>query len=108
MHISSLLYSLYCEQSRLEESSKKQTDLQQALDAAEQEAKKEKTKIKMLKTEWKREREQMKGEILQLREKLRHNSELTEETEGKLKVGICHVLLSFPLSDFFKNFFAFF
>ncbi|XP_059185792.1 calcium-binding and coiled-coil domain-containing protein 1-like [Centropristis striata] len=72
-------------QSRLEESLKKQADIQQALDMAKEEMEKEKENSRKAKEEWEDEREAMKEEISELRDNLKHNFETLKKMEGKHK-----------------------
>ncbi|XP_039652910.1 calcium-binding and coiled-coil domain-containing protein 1b isoform X2 [Perca fluviatilis] len=72
-------------QSRLEECSKKQADIQQALDMAKKEAENEKENSKKARENWEREREAMKEEISELRDNLRHNCDMLKKIDGKHK-----------------------
>ncbi|XP_076612732.1 calcium-binding and coiled-coil domain-containing protein 1-like isoform X1 [Chaetodon auriga] len=72
-------------QSRLEESLKKQAEIQQILDQMRKETENEKENSKQAKMEWEREREAMKEEIAELRDNLRQNCEMLRKVEGKHK-----------------------
>ncbi|KAM4587431.1 calcium-binding and coiled-coil domain-containing protein 1-like isoform 3-T3 [Odontesthes bonariensis] len=73
-------------QSRLEESLKKQEDLQQALDVAREKMEDKKGISKAARIEWKSERGAMREEITELRDNLRHSCEMLKKMEEKLKV----------------------
>lgn len=73
-------------QSQLEESWKKQADIQQTLDVAKEEMENEKENCRKAREEWEREREAMKEEISDYRDNLRHNSDMLKNMEGKHKV----------------------
>ncbi|XP_074488734.1 calcium-binding and coiled-coil domain-containing protein 1-like isoform X1 [Sebastes fasciatus] len=72
-------------QSQLEESWKKQADIQQTLDVAKEEMENEKENCRKAREEWEREREAMKEEISDYRDNLRHNSDMLKNMEGKHK-----------------------
>ncbi|XP_029991111.1 calcium-binding and coiled-coil domain-containing protein 1-like [Sphaeramia orbicularis] len=72
-------------QSRLEESLKEQTNLQQALDMSRKETQNEKEKSKKAEMEWECERASMQEEISELRDNLRHNTEMLRNMEGRHK-----------------------
>ncbi|XP_031177561.1 calcium-binding and coiled-coil domain-containing protein 1-like isoform X2 [Sander lucioperca] len=72
-------------QSRLEECSKKQADIQQALDMAIKEAENEKENSRKAREKWERESEAMKEEISELRDNLRHNCDMLKKIDGKHK-----------------------
>ncbi|KAM7006962.1 calcium-binding and coiled-coil domain-containing protein 1-like [Tautogolabrus adspersus] len=72
-------------QSQLEESLQKQVGIQHALDEAKKETEKERENSKLAKMEWELERDAMKGEITELRDNLRYNSDTLKKIEGKHK-----------------------
>ncbi|CAJ1051146.1 calcium-binding and coiled-coil domain-containing protein 1b [Xyrichtys novacula] len=72
-------------QSQLDECLKRQADIQQALQEAKEEAENEREHNKIAKMEWELEREAMKGEITELRDNLRYNSDTLKKMEGKHK-----------------------
>ncbi|XP_021163531.2 calcium-binding and coiled-coil domain-containing protein 1 isoform X3 [Fundulus heteroclitus] len=72
-------------QSRLEQSLKKQTALQRALDEAKREAENEKEACQRARSEWEREREAIKEEITELRDNLRQSCEMLKRLEERHK-----------------------
>ncbi|XP_037535540.1 calcium-binding and coiled-coil domain-containing protein 1 [Nematolebias whitei] len=70
-------------QSRLEESLKRQADLQRALERTKEEAERGKESSKRARIEWESERDAMKEEITELRDNLRHSCKLLKTLEGK-------------------------
>lgn len=74
------------EQSRLEESLKKQLELQQAVNKVQEETERAKEKSSKEKMEWESERRAMAAEISELQENLRHKSDMLRKMEGKHKV----------------------
>ncbi|XP_026202655.1 calcium-binding and coiled-coil domain-containing protein 1b isoform X2 [Anabas testudineus] len=72
-------------QTRLEECLKKQTHLQQALDASKKEAEDDKEGNKKARMEWESERGAMMEEINELRDNLRQNCNMLKQMEGKHK-----------------------
>ncbi|XP_078104453.1 calcium-binding and coiled-coil domain-containing protein 1-like [Sander vitreus] len=77
-------------ESRLEECSKKQADIQQALDMAKKEAENEKENSRKAREKWEHESEAMKEEISELRDNLRHNCDMLKKIDGKHKVLTGH------------------
>ncbi|XP_021163534.2 calcium-binding and coiled-coil domain-containing protein 1 isoform X6 [Fundulus heteroclitus] len=75
-------------QSRLEQSLKKQTALQRALDEAKREAENEKEACQRARSEWEREREAIKEEITELRDNLRQSCEMLKRLEERHKAEI--------------------
>lgn len=83
---STIILLLCCNQSRLEESFKRQADLQRALERTNEEAERGKESSKRARIEWESERDAMKEEITQLRDNLRHSCKLLKTLEGKHQV----------------------
>lgn len=65
---------------------KEQTDLQQALDVAKKDLKKEQENSKSARMEWENERHSMKEEITELRDSLRNSCEMLRKMEGEHRV----------------------
>lgn len=63
---------------------------------AKEETENEKEKSRKARTEWDREREAMKEEISELRDNLRHSSEMLMKMEGKHKVQKGHTKVTPP------------
>ncbi|KAG7218457.1 hypothetical protein INR49_020364 [Caranx melampygus] len=72
-------------QSRLEDSLKKQVELQQAVNEAQEETEREKEKSRKEKMEWESERRAVAAEISELQENLRHKCDMLKRMEGKHK-----------------------
>ncbi|XP_017271370.1 calcium-binding and coiled-coil domain-containing protein 1-like isoform X2 [Kryptolebias marmoratus] len=70
-------------QSQLEESLKRQADLQRSFERANKEAERERESSKRARVEWESERDAMKEEITELRGNVRHSCELLKKLEGK-------------------------
>ncbi|XP_041815154.1 calcium-binding and coiled-coil domain-containing protein 1-like [Chelmon rostratus] len=72
-------------QSRLEESLKKQAEIQQTLDEMRKETENERESSDKARMEWEGEREAMKEEIAELRDNVRQNYDTLKKMEGKHK-----------------------
>ncbi|XP_063766624.1 calcium-binding and coiled-coil domain-containing protein 1b isoform X2 [Eleginops maclovinus] len=69
-------------QSQLDESLKKQADINRSLDVAKEEAEKQKEDNRKARVAWELEREAMKKEISELRANMKHNCEILKNIEG--------------------------
>lgn len=79
-------YPDWCKQSRLDESLRKQEEVQRALDETGKEMEKEKENRRRERGEWERERDAMREVISQLRDRVRENCERMEKMEGRHEV----------------------